>query len=64
MLNQKIRETIQDFREMLPAELSVLIEQGAGEISALDIIEQARRAGDQAPDFMLNNQAGNSRRLT
>lgn len=63
MLNQKIRETIQNFRETLPAELSALIEQGAGEISALDIIERARTAGERAPDFTLNNQAGESRRL-
>ncbi len=64
MLNQKIRETIQNFRESLPAELSTLIEQGAGEISALDIIERARKTGDLAPDFTLNNQAGESRRLS
>ena len=64
MLNQKIRETIQNFRETLPAELSALIEQGAGEISALDIIERARKIGDRAPDFTLNNQAGESRCLS
>ena len=64
MLNQKIRETIQNFREALPTELSALIEQGAGEISALDIIERARKTGDRAPDFTLNNQAGESRRLS
>lgn len=63
MLNQTIRETIQGFREALPAELSALIEQGAGEISALDIIERAKKAGAQAPDFTLKNQAGQSRRL-
>ena len=64
MLNQKIREAIQNFRETLPTELSALIEQGAGEISALDIIEQARKAGDRAPDFTLNDQAGVSRNLS
>jgi len=63
MLNQQIRETIQNYRERLPAELSALIEQGAGEISALDIIEHARKAGDRAPDFTLNNQAFESRSL-
>ncbi|VAX08395.1 AhpC/Tsa family protein GSU0066 [hydrothermal vent metagenome] len=64
MLNQKIRETVQNFREVLPAELSALIEQGAGEISALDIIERARKPGDLAPDFTLKNPKGESRRLT
>lgn len=63
MLNQKIRETVQGFRETLPAELSELIEQGAGEISVLDIIEHARKTGDQAPDFTLNNQKGEGRKL-
>jgi len=63
MLNQKIRETVQGFREALPADLSALIEQGAGEISALDIIERARKTDDQAPDFTLNNQKGENRKL-
>ena len=63
MLNQKIRETIKSFRDVLPADMSALIEQGAGEISALDIIETARKAGDMAPDFTLNDQSGESRTL-
>lgn len=64
MLNQKIRSTIQDFRTQLPAELSALIEQGAGEISALDIIERSRKTGDKAPEFELENQYGKRRRLS
>lgn len=63
MLNQKIRTTIAQFRQALPAELSALIEQGAGEISALDVIERARKAGDTAPDFALPNQRGEEKRL-
>lgn len=63
MLNQKIRNTIMQFRATLPAELSALIEQGAGEISALDVIERARKAGDKAPDFALSNQRGEQKRL-
>ncbi len=63
MLNQKIRETVQGFREGLPPELSALIEQGAGEISALDIIERAVKPGNPAPGFTLNNQKGESRQL-
>ncbi|WP_434111356.1 peroxiredoxin-like family protein [Methylocaldum sp. GT1TLB] len=63
MLNQQIRETIQFFRENLPADLSALIEQGAGEISALDIIEQAKKAGDQMPGFALKNQHSDARSL-
>lgn len=64
MLNQKIRETIQAFRTSLPPELSALIEQGAGEISALDIVENALRPGDRVPDFALNYRAGEPRRLS
>lgn len=63
MLNQQIRETIKFFRENLPADLNALIEQGAGEISALDIVERAKKAGDHMPDFVLRNQHGNSRSL-
>lgn len=63
MLNNKIRNTIAQFRESLPADLSALIEQGAGEISALDIIERARKAGDSAPAFTLSDQRGEQKRL-
>jgi len=62
-LNQKIRATIARFKHALPAELSAFIEQGAGEISALDVIERARKVGDAAPDFTLSNQRGEQRRL-
>lgn len=63
MLNQKIRLTIQSFRTQLPADLSALLEQGAGEISALDINERSRKVGDKAPEFDLENQYGERRRL-
>ena len=63
MLNHKIRKTVQSFREALPAELSALIKQGAGEISALDIIERARKPGEKAPEFTLKNQKGEDRYL-
>ena len=63
MLNQKIRETIQAFRTSLPSELSALIEQGAGEISALDIVEKALRPGDRAPEFELQDRTGTTHRL-
>ena len=63
MLNDKIRNTIAQFRESLPADLSALIEQGAGEISALDIIERARKAGDPGPAFTLSDQRGEQKRL-
>lgn len=63
MLNQKIRATIAQFKQALPAELSALIEQGAGEISALDVIERARKVGDAAPAFALSNQRGEPKGL-
>jgi len=63
-LNAQIRETIQLFRDNFPPELSALIEQGAGEISALDIVEKALKRGDKAPDFTLKNRHGDSRSLS
>ena len=63
MLNQKIRQTIQMFREGLPPDLAALIEQGAGEISAFDIVERALRTGDKIPDFTLKTQSGEEKRL-
>lgn len=56
MLNQQIQETILQVRSSLPKELNVLIEQGAGEISALDILERAKQTGDTMPSFKLLNQ--------
>ena len=35
-----------------------MIEQGAGEISALDIVENALKAGDKAPAFALPDRKG------
>lgn len=64
MLNQRIRDTIQKFRGQLPPDLTALIEQGAGEISALDIIERALKPGDTAPAFSLKNQNGGQRNLS
>lgn len=64
MLNQRIRDTIQKFRGQLPPDLTALIEQGAGEISALDIIERALKPGDKAPAFSLKNQTGEQKTLS
>ncbi len=64
MLNQRIRDTIQKFRGQLPPDLTALIEQGAGEISALDIIERALKPGDTAPAFSLKNQNGGQKSLS
>lgn len=63
MLDQQIRDVIQQFRTSLPAEMSALIEKGAGEISALDIVEKALKSGDTLPDFVLQNQQGESQSL-
>lgn len=63
MLNDQIRETIQMFRNTLPVEMLTLIEQGAGEISALDIIERSLRKGSFAPLFELTDQNGEIKSL-
>jgi peroxiredoxin len=62
-LNDKIRQTIKHLRDVLPTETTSLLEQGAGEISALDIIENALRPGNAAPDFQLSSYDGKTRRL-
>ena len=63
MLNAQIRETIQRLRDQFPPEFNALIEQGAGEISALDIVEKALKPGDRAPDFDLPTHDGDRRKL-
>ena len=62
-LNKSIRETIQLFRDNFPPELVSLIEQGAGEISALEIVEKALTVGDVAPAFSLLGRDGQSHTL-
>lgn len=57
-LNEKIRSVIQSSRDSFPPELTALIEQGAGEISALEIVEKSLGLGDQAPSFTVNNYQG------
>lgn len=63
-LTTDIQQLIQTFRTALPPELSALIETGAGEISALPIIENALKVGDKAPEFALRNYDGAERRLS
>jgi len=63
MLNEQIRETIHMFRENLPTDMNTLIEQGAGEISAMDIIERALQRGDQVPAFELADHSGANKSL-
>lgn len=62
-LNEQIQGLIQNFRENLPLELTALLEQGAGEISGLPIIENALNVGDKAPNFRLKNYDGETRSL-
>jgi len=57
-LNHKIRDTIQMFRETLPEDVGALLEQGAGEISALAIVEKALKEGDKTPAFSLRKYGG------
>lgn len=62
-LNKEIQHTIQILREKLPENLNTLIEKGAGEISALQIVENALKSGDKAPEFILENYDGKERSL-
>lgn len=55
-LNDNIQDIIQEFRDVLPAEVNNLIEQGAGEISSLPIIEHAKKIGVTVKDFTLPNR--------
>ena len=63
LLHEQIQQTIGALRTSLPAELNTLIEQGAGEISALQIVENALKIGDQAPNFSLKNYNGEEKTL-
>ncbi|WP_262692743.1 peroxiredoxin-like family protein [Kordiimonas aestuarii] len=62
-LNAKIRDAIQHFRGTLPPEITSLIEQGAGEISALDIVERALRPKMGVPGFELEKYGGGTGKL-
>jgi len=62
-LNKNIRQTIQMVRDTLPPELNTMIEQGAGEISALEIAEKALKIGDKIPEFKLQDRNGESKSL-
>lgn len=64
LLNEQIRESIDFFRQELPPELVSLIEQGAGEISSLDIVERAVKVGDSSPGFTLKDRTGTPRSLS
>lgn len=64
LLHEQIQQTIGALRTSLPAELNTLIEQGAGEISALQIVENALKIGDQAPNFSLKNYNGEEKTLS
>ncbi len=60
-LNTKIQNLINGFRNTLPSELSSLIEEGAGEISSLPIVENAKKIGDVVNDFILTDREGNKK---
>lgn len=63
-LKDEIQDLVQAFRTSFPPELNALVERGAGEISAMPIVENALKAGDQAPDFSLRNHDGEMRSLS
>lgn len=62
-LNEQIQDLVKTFRASFPPELNALVEQGAGEISAMPIVENALKTGDEAPDFTLRNHSGELRSL-
>ena len=59
-LGTQIRETVNNFRETFPDALNQLVEQGAGEISAMDIVENALKLGNLAPNFSLSDRHNKS----
>lgn len=62
-LNEQIQDLVKAFRASFPPEVNTLVETGAGEISAMPIVEHALKAGDKAPDFTLKNHSGAARSL-
>jgi peroxiredoxin len=63
-LNVEIQNLVKAFRTSFPPEINTLVETGAGEISAMPIVENALKAGDKAPDFTLKNHSGEMRSLS
>lgn len=63
-LNTNIQQTIKSIRDSLPPELSNLVEVGAGEISALSIVENAANVGSKVVDFSLPDKNGKTKRLS
>lgn len=63
-LGEQINGAINQFREVLPSELNSLIEQGAGEISAMQLVENSLKVGDKAPDFSLLDKDGEKKSLS
>jgi len=63
-LQHDIQDIIQNFRDTLPSEVNSMIEQGAGEISSLSIIENALKVGDSVKDFTLNDRQGTPKQLS
>ncbi|BDV38362.1 redoxin domain-containing protein [Methylocystis bryophila] len=62
-LNAQIQDLVKAFRTSFSPELNALVERGAGEISAMPIVENALKAGDKAPEFSLLNHHGEPRSL-
>jgi peroxiredoxin len=62
-LNAQIQDLVKAFRASFSPELNTLVETGAGEISAMPIVENALKVGDKAPDFTLRNHSGEMRSL-
>lgn len=62
-LSTEIEAAILNFRNELPAEINALLEQGAGEISAMLLAESSLKVGDEAPDFSLVDKEGGTKSL-
>lgn len=63
-LNSQIQQLIKTFRSTFSPELNAFVEVGAGEISSMPIVENALKAGDRAPGFLLKNYSGDVRSLS
>lgn len=57
-LDSQLQARQTEYATKMPQEVSAAFEEGIGAVAASGILETAKRVGDRAPDFTLENAAG------
>lgn len=58
-LAEKLAARRAEFANKAPEDVKRTMQESARRLKESGILDQAKRAGDHAPDFVLNNVAGN-----